>query len=115
MMDARAITIITLLLPLLFTSSSLSQTPDECEGSGRYCFANTVYGCVDGEPQVVEYCPYKCESGQCVDSKPITPNIRYQELVGEGSSGGDDTLLYLVLGIVILIIAALFARMALRK
>jgi len=115
MMDAREISIITLLSLLLFTSPSLSQTPDECEGSGRYCFANTLYDCVDGEPQVVEYCPHRCESGQCIDSKPIAPSIHYQEPEDEVSGGGDDTLLYLVLGVVILVIVALFARMALRK
>lgn len=109
-MDRKVIAISVLLL---FASSVSAQTSTSCSGSGRYCYADAVYQCVNGKPQVVDYCSYKCQDGACI-SGAIDPQINY--IAPEPSSlKGNDIILYLTLAIVITAIVIFCLRLRMRK
>ncbi len=110
MMDPRAKALTALTLLFLFLGNSVSQTPDECDGSGRYCFADVVYECADGEPHLVEQCIHACRDGECVERESggaISPGLRVQETPPEESEGEDMTL-YILVGLAVVVIAGLF-------
>jgi hypothetical protein len=63
-----------LLLFSLFLVPTLAENdPDNCDNTGRYCFAQKLYDCVDGEPELVEICKYECNDAKCIIHR-IEPN-----------------------------------------
>jgi hypothetical protein len=105
--------IITISALLLLVSSVSAQTSSSCSGSGKYCYADVVYQCVNDKPQTVDYCNYKCQNGVCI-SGAINPDVRY--VPPEPSTlKGSDVVFYSSLTIVLTAIVIFYLKLKLRK
>jgi len=105
--------IITISALLLLISSASAQTSTSCSGTGKYCYADVVYQCINDKPQAVDYCNYKCQDGACV-SGAINPDIKYVP-PEPNTLKGSDVVFYLTLAIVLTAIVIFYLKIRLRK
>jgi len=113
-MRATILILPILLVALSYPSAAAPQNYDTCNVQGRYCFANTLYECVNGEPRVVEECSGPCENAACVDM-PLAPNIPTATVESKSPALTKDFILQGVLVTTVLVVILLFVRIKLRK
>ena len=105
--------IVAVLAVFLASTLSSAQTPDSCEGNGRYCFGEELYECVNGEPEFIQYCLDACEGGECV-TVALEPGVGYAEPEGEPEPAS-NYIIWIVLSLVIIAILYFFVRIMRQK
>ncbi len=102
-----------LLLVLILPTMALSQDSTQCTEPGKYCFADTLYECVDSVPQVAEYCKYSCKDAACTFTPP-DPAVSYG-IIKEEPTPAIDYLPHLIVSILLIAIIYLYLRYTMIK
>lgn len=101
---------LALLAVFAFILPALAQDMSSCDGTGRYCFADSVYDCVNGVPKQIEYCKGVCEAGRCVEES-LAPAVSHTPEKPPQIARGDDWIPIITLTIVAVVILAFSLQM----
>lgn len=102
------------LISLLFVSPSFAvNNPGSCDNTGKYCFADVLYDCINGKPVIAEECQYKCSNGECIVYR-MEPADSFTYIEPEVTRiESSDMIFYISLTLVILAILGLYIRLRL--
>jgi hypothetical protein len=101
-------------LILLAATALATNNRDVCDNTGRYCFADAVFDCVNSTPKAVQGCEL-CRNGACVDA-PLAPDVKVKELPAASKTAPSNELLpYILLASVIAAILFLYLRIRARR
>jgi hypothetical protein len=104
------------LISLLFVSPSFAvNNPGSCDNTGKYCFADKLYDCVNGKPVFAEDCQYKCNKGECIVYR-MEPTDSFTYIEPEVTkTESSDVIFYISLTMVIMVIMGLYIRIKLHN
>ncbi len=111
--DMKAIFAFLALASFLMPSAVALQTYDNCDNTGKYCFGGAVYDCVDGKPQLIEYCRYSCKDAACTQEY-IEPGVAYDQPERPPPASSDGSV-YLAVVLAVAAIAILYIVTKRRK
>jgi len=96
---------LALLAVMTFLLSVPAQDMSSCDRTGKYCFSDSVYDCVNGIPKQIEYCKGACEAGRCIDVT-LAPAISHVEVKPPEAAKGSDWIPIIIITIVAIAILA---------
>lgn len=101
---------LALLATLTFILPALAQDMTSCDRTGKYCFADSVYDCINGVPQQVEYCKGTCQDGQCI-AETLAPAISHVAVKSSQEAKGSDWIPIITIVIAAIAILAFSLQM----